>query len=248
MRKLRVIRMVGLAISFLVLVIRPGNASESVKVAILDSGSNIAYKEGISLIGNTVKDDNGHGTLIAGVIKETCPEAELYIIKVIGKDGLAINEETVILGLKWAISKNVNVINMSLRLRGSDELRDAIRQAYEKGIVMTAAAGNTTSAIGALEARDAMRPGHYEVAYPARYPEVIAVGALDRYGRAYEGSIGGRKVEVFCKGYSGRKAGTSIASAYAAGIAAKIISGNTGYGVEEIRCFMKGKYGKAGIR
>ncbi len=197
-------------------------ASLPVKVAILDSGSNISYREGISFIDTSVKDYNGHGTLMASIVKEICPEAELYIIKVAGKDGLVMNENAVIMGLEWAISKGVNVINMSLRLKGSERLHALIKKAFQNGITVIAAAGNNTTRMGKLAVeRDISLK---EVAYPAKYEDVIAVGALDRRNKAYTASIRGKEVEIFCKGYKGKHSGTSIASAYASGFAAKIIS------------------------
>lgn len=246
--------------------------SNRVKVAILDSGSNIACKEGISFIDGTLKDYNGHGTLMAGIIKEVNPETELYIIKVMGKDGLAVNEEVIIRGLEWAISRKVDVINMSLKLKRSERLHKVIKKAYDKGIVIVAAAGNREPLLGpssepsahlsvdlsadmspgvvakkealaAMRARLSLarRRATEEVAYPARYREVIAVGALDRDGRVDDDSIMGREVDIFCRGYKGGKAGTSVASAYAAGLAAKIISENPDSSIREIKNIMRAK-------
>jgi subtilisin len=211
-------------------------AKENVKIAILDSGCNITYKEGISLIDRTVKDYNGHGTLMARIIKEKMPSIELYIVKVMDKDGLCPNEEAVVSAVEWAVSKEVNLINMSLRLRGSDRLHKAISKAYEKGIVIIAAAGNAGSRIALLNNEGGFNLE--EVAYPAKYNEVIAVGAIDRYGRVYDGSIKGEEVEVVCRGYKGKYAGTSIASAYATGIIANIFSENPNLGPEELRWFI----------
>lgn len=204
----------------------PANTLEPVKVAILDSGSNTAFKEGISLIDSTIRDYNGHGTLMAEIIKEICPEAELYVVKVIGSDGLAVNEEALILGLQWAVSRGVDVINMSLSLKGSLRLHQAVKKAYERGILIIAAAGNREEVLN-------------EVAYPARYREVTAVGALNRFGRAYDASIDGEEVDVYIRGYKGEKAGTSIASAYASGLTAKIISENPGVSAGEIKNIIK---------
>ena len=242
-RYLLAITIVGLLVSLLLLPCEEAVALKPIKVAILDSGSNIAYKEGVSLIDGTVKDYNGHGTLMARIVKEVYPEAELYIIKVIGSDGLAINEEAVILGLEWAIAKDVDVINMSLRLRGSARLHQTIKKAYDKGIVMVAAAGNTDSLLAARNlafAEDSARQTYNQaaidaVAYPAKYPEVIAVGALNRNGEVYAASAKGEEVQLYCQGYRGNKAGTSIASAYASGIIAKIISENPDLNIEELK-------------
>jgi len=236
MKILKFTRIAGLVLGIAIYLLSSAYASSAVRVAILDSGCNISYKEGISLIDNTVRDYNGHGTLMASIIKEAYPAAELYIIKVIGNDGLLINEEAVILGLEWAVSRGVDVINMSLRVKDSERLHQIIEKAYQHGIVMVAAAGNNSTRLGALTTKGAI--DLTEVAYPARYDEVIAVGALDRYGKIYAGSIKGEKVEILCRGYKGREAGTSIASAYAAGFAAKIISEHPNSSLEEIREIM----------
>ncbi|MCX5701399.1 MAG: S8 family serine peptidase [Candidatus Omnitrophica bacterium] len=215
--------------------------SNGVKVAILDSGSNGAYQEGISLVDNTIKDNNGHGTLIASIIKETCPNAELYIVKVIGQDGLVINEDAVILGLEWAISKDVKVINMSLRVKPSQKLHEAIKKAYDKGIILVAAAGNndkfSASYYSVLDAKTSVDSSlsSKEVSYPAKYPEVIAVGALDQYGKVYNESAQSADIDLYFRGYHDNKAGTSIASAYVTGTVAKVISENSKANPDEIK-------------
>jgi subtilisin family serine protease len=236
MKRPRFAMIAGLALCMAMCITVTAHASLPVKVAILDSGCNIGYKEGISLIDGTVKDHNGHGTLMASIIKEVYPEAELYIIKVIGKDGLLINQEAVILGLEWAISRGVDVINMSLRLKDSERLHEAIRKAYQDGIVMVAASGNKTTRMGLLTSKMGLHLT--EVAYPARYSEVMAVGALNRYGKIYDASITGQEVEIYCKGIKGRATGTSVASAYAAGFAAKIVSLHPHSQLQEIREIM----------
>ena len=228
-RKQKIVMMVaaaGLLLGFTF----QAKASEAVKVGILDSGSNIAYKEGISLVDDTLRDNNGHGTLMAQIIKESCPNAELYIVKVIGKDGLVINEDAVILGLEWAIAKDVKVINMSLRMKPSQRLYEVIKKAYDKGIILVAAAGNndkfSNSYYSTLEATATVKSSaqNREVAYPAKYAEVVAVGALDQYGKAYNASVRSEEVDLYSRGYHGKKAGTSVASAYAAGAMAQVIS------------------------
>ncbi len=242
MKALRVVIMVGLMMAVWQLVNTPAaSALEPVKVAILDSGSNLAYKEGISLIDGTVKDYNGHGTLMASIIKEVYPNIELYIIKVIGKDGLAINEEAIVLGIEWAISRDVDVINMSLRLKGSEKLHQVIKKAYNKGIIIVAAAGNKNSRMDTLTTEYDRRNIADEIAYPAKYPEVIAVSAIDRYGKIYDASIKGKEIDIFYKGYKGRQAGTSIASSYVAGLAARIISENSTTNIQKIKNMMRQK-------
>ncbi len=236
-RKIVMTIVMGLLLGFTLKV----QASEAVKVAILDSGSNITYKEGISLVDDALRDNNGHGTLMAQIIKETCSSAELYIIKVIGADGLVINEDALILGLEWAIAKEVKVINMSLRIKPSQRLYEVIKKAYTKGIILVAAAGNNDKFSGSyysvLDAKtsvDSNVPSK-DVAYPAKYPEVIAVGALNQYGKAYNQSAQSEDVDIYFRGYRGRSAGTSIASAYVAGTMAQAIAENPKACPEELK-------------
>lgn len=205
-------------------------AAEPIRVAILDSGSNIDFKEGVNFVDDTLRDFNGHGTLMAEIIRESCPNAEFYIVKVIGKNGLVIHEDAVILGIEWAISKNVKVINMSLRMKPSEMLNEVIKKAHDKGIILVSAAGNndrySDSYYSVLESKPFAGNSGFnsDVAYPAKYPEVIAVGALDKYGKVYDQSVQSERVDLYFRGYRGRKAGTSVASAYVAGTIARVIS------------------------
>ena len=236
MRIPRLITIIGLAISVVIWAVGLVSASQAVRVAILDSGCDIAYLEGISLIDGTVKDYKGHGTLMASIIRQTCPQAQLYIVKVVEKDGLILDEEAVILGLEWAISRNVDVINMSLRLKDSERLHEVIRKAYRQGIVIVAAAGNNSTRMGlACNFAQAGAVSLTEVAYPAKYSEVIAVGALNQYGKIYNQSAQSEEVDLYFRGYRGRSAGTSIASAYAAGTMARVISENPKASLEELK-------------
>ena len=209
-------------------------AAEPMRVAILDSGSNIDFKEGVNFVDDTLKDLNGHGTLMAEIIKESCPNAEFYIVKVISKNGLVIYDEAVILGIEWAISKNVKVINMSLRMKPSKMLNEVIKKAHDKGIILVSAAGNndrySDSYYSVLESKTLASSNGFssDVAYPAKYPEVIAVGALDKYGKIYNQSVQSERVDLYFRGYRGKKAGTSVASAYVAGTIAHVLSARAG--------------------
>ncbi|MEI9477815.1 MAG: S8 family serine peptidase [Deltaproteobacteria bacterium] len=230
MRNQKILLILGLVLGVLCWLMPGVYAADPIRVAILDSGSNINFKEGVNFVDDSLRDFNGHGTLMAEIIKESCPSAEFYIVKVIGKNGLVIHEDAVILGIEWAISKNVKVINMSLRMKPSELLNEAIKKAHDKGIVMVSAAGNndrySDSYYSVLEAKafSGSNLPNSEVAYPAKYPEVIAVGALDKRGKIYDQSVHSERVDLYFKGYWGRKAGTSVASAYVAGTIAHVIS------------------------
>ncbi len=121
------------------------------------------------------EDEVGHGTAVAGIIAAAvngsgivggAPGVRILPLKVgdqVGASSLAIAE-----AIYGAIERGVQVINLSL---GADTpsatLERAIEQAYDQGIIVVAAAGNTPDA----------------VTFPASYPEVIAVGGATADGK-----------------------------------------------------------------
>ncbi|MDW8060726.1 MAG: S8 family serine peptidase [Thermomicrobium sp.] len=121
------------------------------------------------------EDEVGHGTAVAGIIAAAvngigivggAPNVRILPLKVgdqTGASSLSIAE-----AIYGAIERGAQVINLSL---GADTpsatLERAIEQAYDKGVVVVAAAGNTPDA----------------VTFPASYPEVIAVGGATADGK-----------------------------------------------------------------
>jgi serine protease len=127
-------------------------------------------------------DRNGHGTFVASTIAEETSNhygltglafgARIMPIRVL--DGQGEGEaSTIAEGVRFAVNHGARVINLSLEfstdVTSSDipELIDALRYAYRRGVVVVAAAGNE---------------GHRAIAYPARAPYVIAVGATTEHG------------------------------------------------------------------
>ncbi len=121
---------------------------------------------------NDPTDDQGHGTHVAGTVAQNTNNgigvtgvafnARLLPVKVLAADGNG-SYENIIKGIAYAVNQGAKVINMSLAGRqGSQALQDAVKMAYENGVVVVAAAGNSNG----------------PVEYPAAYDEyVIAVGA-----------------------------------------------------------------------
>lgn len=170
---------------------------------------------------------DGHGTHVAGTIAAVAnnsgivgiaPEVELYDIRAFGPDGTA-NIADIVEGLNWAIENQMDVVNMSFGTsEDSPALRQAIKRASKAGITLVASAGNNG---GALE-------------YPAAYPNVISVGALDKENQLASFSARGRGLDVAAPGVGIKSTwlngqyrvldGTSMAAAHVSGIYALLKS------------------------
>ncbi len=205
---------------------------EGIRVGILDTGADLKHLDlKVNVVGNynainpakQANDDNGHGTHVAGIVAAlrneigtvgVAPKASLYPIKVLNASGSGYVSD-VIAGIEWAVSKNLQIANMSF---GASEdvlsLREAIQKARAAGMVLVAAAGND----------------YATVSYPARYPEVIAVSAIDREeaiakfsGRGEEIDLAAPGVEIYSTYRNGGYAtlsGTSMAAPFVSGVAA----------------------------
>jgi serine protease len=127
-------------------------------------------------------DHNGHGTFVAGTIAESTNNhfgltglaygVRLMPVRVLNSQGEG-DASTIAEGVRFAVNHGARVINLSLEfgteVTASDipELIEALRYANRRGVVVVAAAGNE---------------GHTTIAYPARAPDVIAVGATTEHG------------------------------------------------------------------
>ena len=138
-----------------------GNTGAGIKVAVIDTGINRLhedlignYKGGWDYVNNDndPMDDNGHGTHCAGIIAAAdngiavvgvAPQANLYAVKVLNSAGSG-STSTVIAGIQWAVQNQMQIISMSLgSSSGTTSLQQACDTAYNKGIVVVAAAGNS---------------------------------------------------------------------------------------------------------
>lgn len=236
-----------------------GYTGKGVRIAILDTGFDIQHPDLRMAGGNSVfaddpwsNDHSGHGTHVAGIIGATAgsayqgiaPDAELYGIKIYHEDNIdehgfvSTNVESVINGIQLAMDFDVNIIMISSGLTYNDEaLHRKIIEAHQRGILIIAASGN----------------GSMEVNYPASYPEVIAVTAVDErlhpaldiiYGQANEFAapgvnIGGLSIPDSPYSYPYIiMSGSSQAVPHVAGLAAILMEKHGGQG-ESIRQIMR---------
>ncbi|MBQ7725110.1 MAG: S8 family serine peptidase [Lachnospiraceae bacterium] len=172
-----------------------------IRIAVIDTGVNAEHEDLQGVVSvdyvssvlpsfkdkrNAGKDYHGHGTHVCGVIAAiknngkggygVAPGVHIDSIQV-SVTGSNFTLSDVALGVKKAIALNDNIITMSL---GSDKnssvLREVLDEAYSKGILCVAAAGNK---------------GNTDKRYPAAEDNVIAVGATTINGAlAYYSNYG----------------------------------------------------------
>jgi serine protease len=181
-------------------------------------------------------DDHGHGTHVAGTVAQTTNNgkgvaglafcARVMPVKVLNGYGWG-NTADVAEGIRWAADHGAQVINLSLGSPSSSDLmKDAVKHALDKGVVVVAAAGNEGE--------------EDSVGYPAAYPGVIAVSATDSSDELAWFSSRGPQVAIAAPGVKvtqqtvcdggqnaceifGVFSGTSMASPHVAGAAAMLV-------------------------
>ena len=108
----------------------------------------------------------------------------------------------IIEAIKYAVERNVDVINMSFGGAPGDKdsaLHQAIQKAVAEGIIVVASSGN-----GGLNS----------VLYPAAFNEVISVGAVNKYNERVSYSNYGPKLDLVAPGGSLNESGGGIYSTW----------------------------------
>lgn len=173
-----------------------GNRGEGIKVCVIDTGIDYNhpdlkdnYKGGRNFINNTDNpmDDHGHGTHVSGTIAAenndigvlgVAPDAFIYSCKVLNSSGSG-SYSNIVAAIQWAIDHSMQIISMSLGGSSfSQALKDICDAAYNAGILLVAAAGNSGS-------------NSDTIGYPAKFDSVVAVCATDQNdARASFSSVG----------------------------------------------------------
>lgn len=212
-----------------------------VKIAVLDTGIDYNhedlkdnYKGGYDFAYSDSDPFDGsffsHGTHVSGVIAAekndigvigVAPNASIYAVKVL-EDSTAGDASWIIAGIEWAVNNNMDIATMSFAGPDNTALHDALDVAYNSGLLLVAAAGNTNGG---------------SVMYPAAYDSVIAVTATNASDRKASFSATGPEIELAAPGVSiysaikggyGYMSGTSMATPHVAGVAALIFSNISG--------------------
>lgn len=72
------------------------------------------------------------------------PEAEIYDYRVFGRFGFSSINKSIARAIRSAMEDGCDIINMSLgAARRDPQIYEAVKEAYDEGVLMVAAAGNS---------------------------------------------------------------------------------------------------------
>jgi thermitase len=202
--------------------------------------------------GNSSKDDNGHGTHVAGIVGAstnngvgvagTAFSSPIIPVKVLDASGSG-SYAAIINGITWAANHGARVVSLSLGGTGySQSLCDAVTNAIAHNVLVVAAAGNN---------------GSSQAFYPAACPGAVGVAATDSNdGSASFSNFGAPDVFISAPGVSiystcvattsncGNSAyatmsGTSMATPFVSGLAALLFGQNTGRTPADVKTILR---------
>lgn len=212
----------------------------NVTVAVIDTGCDLEHED---LRSNLLKgqnfvepneppiDRNGHGTHVAGTIAAcnndkgmvgVAPEAKILPVKCLGDDGSGYIDD-IINGIKWAVDNGADIITMSLGSPSTTKnMEKVLNYAVSKKVIVFCAAGNSGPNV--------------DIMYPAKYDNVIAIGAIDRNLKRTSFTCSGQSLDFLAPGQDilscvptnsyAVMSGTSMSNPFAAACATLLLSWN----------------------
>ncbi|HKO01391.1 MAG TPA: S8 family serine peptidase [Thermoanaerobaculia bacterium] len=190
----------------------PVVSGKGINVVVIDTGVDYnhpelkgIYQGGLNTFNdsNDPFDDNGHGTHCAGIVAAAnntqgvvgvAPDIKLWSVKVLDSTGSG-STENVVTALDWVLTKKAAlggdwVISLSLGSdKGTTFERNAFTRALDAGILAVAASGNESTSTSPAP-----------VAFPAAYPGMMSVGAVDSSSRVASFSNQGVELSVVAPG------------------------------------------------
>lgn len=223
------------------------SSGRGARVAVLDSAPQSDHRDlsevrVVTLDGSAAGEGAVHGSLTTGVIAAVAgngfgiagaaPDAEVIAVPVCTPLGATARDTCalfdVLRGLDVALDERAQVFNLSLVGPPNPLLERATARLDDLGTVVVAAAGNE---------------GSESPRYPAAYPSVVGVGAIDAEGEPDVRSNRGRSAEIWAPGADvlstapggafAFASGTSFASAHVSAALAVLIG--SGAAPEEAR-------------
>lgn len=172
-----------------------------------------------------------HGTAVAGIICASPYSkdgvlgiaVDAKILSIVISNNTEAQVDSLVKGIEYAITKKVNIINISAGIIENDsKLQSVIDDAYDAGIIIVAASGNSL---------------YGTEVYPAKYDNVISVNSVDSNGKklygGYSKSVflpGGNIVTTYSSRHEPKKyvsySGTSMSAPILTGIISLILEQN----------------------
>jgi subtilisin len=209
-----------------------------VRIGVIDTGIDYNHPDlrqaisgGVNLLNRDLLpfDDNGHGTHIAGTIAAAsiqrgivgvAPRASIHPVKAFDQTGSAYISD-IIAGIDWCVQNDLDIINMSFGMKTYNKsLELAVLNAYHAGKIIVASSGNDGNKL--------------VIDYPARFTQVVSVGATTKNNKIAPFSNRGRRIDIYAPGeriYSAwlqgtyhEMSGTSMATAHVSGVIALMLA------------------------
>lgn len=200
----------------------PGAATPATgtpRIGIIDTGADATHPRLRDVVVATRGFSDGgyvarpHGTAVAQLA--TSLGASVAVADVFGLDRrrrLVAPAESIAAAIDWQLSMPLRVINISIEGPRNEVLEFVVAEAVARGTAIVAAVGNSGPAA--------------PPAYPAAFPDVIAVTALDDKGTIYRRAARGSHVQFAARGSFAGKAAPVLSKERLAGtsFAAPLVS------------------------